>query len=626
MKKSNIFFKATKNREPFVYLYKNLYICSKTKDNTYKKFYPISVSFNKNEITFMYTSFSKDKTIPLFRLPVESQINKYILREKVESYWNSPIIDISTFEEKETTLFLSPHLIKMGFFTDLFQFDLIKKKNLYKFEEQVYFEDKNYAYQGKISKIKKNREIYFSYKKGDKEIYLEKWNINYELCGNDNRFIIQTDRINFMHIFLDFVYEIIYTNTFSDYKAASVIHNLLKDSFFSTLVSKYEYLDALYKLKDEKIIKGKDLNNYPDFLKKEKQWMETLLDEKNIEFFNSSRSIFLHIEKEIENVLFNTQIGVYKKSRDKLLINKRKEEGNFLDKYYDQHLIGSISAFFLRRYNLIDAFRTIFPLFRKLTYGIFIFFLLITTFGDYGLQVIPLQGINNSLNFHLSVVFPLLAGIFAVVWYLIKKINLFKLMLPRMFLGILIGWLSFAVSADLWKDYIIKDWPKIFILDFVLFVIITAFLFTMIRNRLQRLSDGNIIVRTITIFLFASFISLFQGLYITQLEAKDILSASGFFGSLKKNEIYICEIDILNRKVKNFDNFEKICSPIKEYLKEHYNISFLKPVKVEKTYPIIGSVKIYYLWEILLSQFMVAMLIGIVLQLLWEDRPITEPL
>jgi len=36
--------------------------------------------------------------------------------------------------------------------------------------------------------------------------------------------------------------------------------------------------------------------------------------------------------------------------------------------------------------------------------------------------------------------------------------------------------------------------------------------------------------------------------------------------------------------------------------------------------------KFCYIWSIHLSQFMVSILIGIVLQLLWEDRPITEPL
>jgi len=41
--------------------------------------------------------------------------------------------------------------------------------------------------------------------------------------------------------------------------------------------------------------------------------------------------------------------------------------------------------------------------------------------------------------------------------------------------------------------------------------------------------------------------------------------------------------------------------------------------------PFTGT-KFYYVWSIHLSQFMVSILIGIVLQLLWEDRPITEPL
>ena len=36
--------------------------------------------------------------------------------------------------------------------------------------------------------------------------------------------------------------------------------------------------------------------------------------------------------------------------------------------------------------------------------------------------------------------------------------------------------------------------------------------------------------------------------------------------------------------------------------------------------------KVLYVWSILFSQLVASILVGIVLQLLWEDRPITEPL
>jgi len=39
-----------------------------------------------------------------------------------------------------------------------------------------------------------------------------------------------------------------------------------------------------------------------------------------------------------------------------------------------------------------------------------------------------------------------------------------------------------------------------------------------------------------------------------------------------------------------------------------------------------GKASIIYIWSILFSQLVVSILIGIVLQLLWEDRAITEPL
>ena len=36
--------------------------------------------------------------------------------------------------------------------------------------------------------------------------------------------------------------------------------------------------------------------------------------------------------------------------------------------------------------------------------------------------------------------------------------------------------------------------------------------------------------------------------------------------------------------------------------------------------------EIIYIWSVLLSQALMAIFIGVILQLIWEDRPITEPL
>jgi hypothetical protein len=54
----------------------------------------------------------------------------------------------------------------------------------------------------------------------------------------------------------------------------------------------------------------------------------------------------------------------------------------------------------------------------------------------------------------------------------------------------------------------------------------------------------------------------------------------------------------------------------------HSNYSFV---------PLLGIFRgwkkgVYYIWSILFSQLVLSILMGVVLQLLWEDRPITEPL
>ena len=103
-----------------------------------------------------------------------------------------------------------------------------------------------------------------------------------------------------------------------------------------------------------------------------------------------------------------------------------------------------------------------------------------------------------------------------------------------------------------------------------------------------------------------------------------MLSVSGFFDDLKSKE-KVCEISVLKELKDSTEVLDNCPDLVKELNKNNIPVIDSSMSAVSRNY-FGNEVTFYYIWKILFSQFLVAMLIGIVLQLLWEDRPITEPL
>ena len=95
--------------------------------------------------------------------------------------------------------------------------------------------------------------------------------------------------------------------------------------------------------------------------------------------------------------------------------------------------------------------------------------------------------------------------------------------------------------------------------------------------------------------------------------------------------------DIKIRGIKHLDSYDSLSigeithrvkdNQIEEILgSKHQKKRVLLGIENFSVAKLFTGTKFYYVWSIHLSQFMVSILIGIVFQLLWEDRPITEPL
>ena len=332
------------------------------------------------------------------------------------------------------------------------------------------------------------------------------------------------------------------------------------------------------------------------FINAEKAWLRVCFNEDYSEVFNSEKSIFQPAEEEAELVVFKSYVGKYFKNRNEYFTKDDTKTRN------------QAATLFLRKYDLYNAFRTLlYPaaifilpfLFLSIPFSFgYVFFM-----DDTGDSLKTLK----SLSEISSVGLPFFLLVSYIVYYLKTGINLFKLLLPRLFLGILIGWSVFWSTEELWKAALISNSVKILILNMVLVVIIFLYIFTDIKNKLIKATRRTVFKRASMLLLLAMLISFIQGFYVIQFQAKPMLENSGFIE-------------------KNYRFFTKADENDISHLEKSKDIFGLKFCYLDSFRIFNEEIRIYHIWSVHFSQFVMSILIGIVLQLLWEDRPITEPL
>ncbi len=492
-------------------------------------------------------------------------------------------------------------------------------------DEHKFVEDNLFKEKGKkkdFEIINDGCQINFSYKMDSKEIEKEKWNLKRE--------ILTTNKINFRKILLDFLFELEFANTFEDKNFFHLQPVLQDNKVLDALTRKSTYLLELYHLKNHQQETKKP--NLPlKFKNPEKAWLNVCFLESYKDVFASRNSIFRAPEQEAELVLFKTRIGASSRDRSELFTKD------------DVDLRNQSATFFLRNYSICSAFRAL--LHPAVIYLLPVLLLLIPL-GDFCLNRDSDSGVLKQFVGVSSIGIPIMMLAALIIHYSITGINLFKLVLPRLILGIMIGWSIFWSTEELWKSTIITSAGKICVVNIVLFVLIYLYIFTDIKNKLVRLPEKVILVRTGVIVLFAMLISFVQGFYVLQFQGKPMLENSGFLTSDNpklfdtKNISEIKDIKITGMEHSrlpnslsiaeithevNIDSKDNKISILETGRQGERKLFAIKNFSIAELFTS-TKFKFYYVWSIHLSQFMVSILIGIVLQLLWEDRPITEPL
>lgn len=634
MSKVNFFFQRKtysnqKIKKPF-YEYKGYFIpCVNSEAH-----YPLVLTFGKNRMDFLYREES-GKTLKVFSLYMaEGDINQELLTKKIENYWKMPLWPLN----QDLGLCVNSTLLSLSYFSSWNEFDYdeeceqfstckLFKRSIERTDNSL--SDNSLTFKHQLEGNPKPAPI------------LEVWDICKYHADNKESVYICTDKINFRKILLDFLYELDYANTFEDENFFELQVVLQNNKMLDAISRKCRYLDELYKLRNfERTNSNQSLPK--QFIESEKDWLNVCFKESYSNVFASADSVFATVEHEAELATFSSVIGVGRRHR-KNYFNKR-----------DSSIRNQLATFFLRQYSMFNAFNVLIP---KTLVCFLPLLLLLIPFGDLLLSLINR---NSSALGIFSIGLPCIMMIGLSLYYPYKKINLFKLLMPRLSLGVLIGWSVFMSSGDLWKAYLMMNWQKILLLFVVLSIVLFFYIFTDIRNKLIRVKDCVIVRRTLSLILFAVIISLAQGYYVIQFFAEPIYDADYQFLQTVNKNIFEQKSDkkaddktnVVKKKLSMNSHILIELGEIKEYYKSDkveqqqeqdgpsgtFNNLKSNVTSTLKSWPnsTRGWVydemktpfgfKLFYMWPVLLTQFMLSIIIGVVLQLLWEDRPITEPL
>lgn len=624
MRRTNFFFERQEFKPDAIrkafYEYKGYYSRSREGD----EYRPIALHFGKDEIVFSYHD-GEGRINRLFSLYVApGGLNQQILTEKVQNYWKMPLwrptpkdkeseLREKDNDDKKNVFFIHKSLLSISYFSSLYEFDFINDE----FVRCRLFDHRQDRHDFEL----KNNELRFKYlqERTDRKTIRDKWTIN-------DKGDIKTEYINFRKLLLDFLYELDNTETFEDENFFKLQPALQDNRLLDALSRKCRYLDELYGHRDYRPITAD--NNLPKkFRTAEDSWLNACFLESYQEVFMQSDGVFESAEDEVKLVIFKTRIGAAQRKRLECFTRQ------------DSILRNKSATFFLKQYSLYNAFRAL--IHPALIFALMMLMLIIPL-GDF-----VVSRWNKDLVGFFSVVLPLLVLVGLIVQYPVRRINLFKLVLPRMFLGIMLGWSVFWSTEDLWKWAVIAKTPKILVLNLALFIVLILYIFTDIRNKLVRATDWMVLKRTSGLIFLAMLFSFMQGFYVIQFSAKTMLENSGILKynnravitkedpKIRTDEIKSITIRNIPKQTENLKAIELQGVEIKRDVQDEDSIDILKDKRSKISYdglkvklPFLEkfNFKIRYIWPVLLSQFMMSILIGIVLQLLWEDRPITEPL
>ncbi len=604
MSKNYYFFKIEKMKDPVekrYYTYLGYYLRRKRTDGSDDEFgrrHPISLYIGRDEIVVYYRS-AGDRIRKAFSLHIaEGPVNQGALARKMENYRRMPLWPTSRdITDEHESLYVDPFLLRPGYFVDYYGFE---KENNEFVKRDLPGSENNRV------EIMEGRRLTIKY--NDEPFGVDVWEI-------DEDGIIQAGKINFTKIFFDFLFELEFTDTFEGENVSRILPLLQNNLVFDSLCKKCRYLTELNKLRD--ISHKTAAPELPKpFLDVEKEWLNVCRLKYYHSVFDSPDSLFKDPEAAVSDAMFNARVGARRKPRIEYL--KKKEDARFKNE---------ISAFFLSKYNIWNAFRVLIP-----GWGLF-FFPLIALFIPLGDFLLSDAGGVYPVGFSTMGVPVLVVG-FMLYTYKRDGVNLFKLFLPRLIIGVVAGCVAFWSVEGLLKAAL--NWKSgVFFFVFMM-AIFFVYIFSEIGDRTSDLSQAkarDVFIKTIVFIAASLLISFVMGFYVIQFYTgmqglkQDFFKDKSLYETPPSDKVVPISIDEFFSEKKIIENKPpekwELKDDVKYFIskKKNYNsIEIMLPMSSER------FCHIRYLWSIHFFQMVFSILVGVVFQMIKEDKPITSPL
>ena len=492
--------------------------------------------------------------------------------------------------------------------------------------------------------------------------------------------------IYFRKLVLDFLYDLEHSHVFENSPNYEQIEVRLKENFFFNAIAaktSYYYYRRLYvQNKNDRDVK--DLYSHK-LEPSDVQWLKILRMKQTCELFWNSKGCFEKVEDEYEKTFFNKKdrFDHYNWQRE---FNKKNKDFEYDNK---KQLRESV-RWFLKRYNFCNALKVIlfskgnstaFLLITAISSLILVPFLMLN------MKDVPKEDYGQIVSFavYLFAGFLLLIGIFALRYRKMLQSTI-GLLMPRLIMALTSAWLIFVTTEELLKvsfDMIALEYRFVLIL---LLIPVIIFMAMEISNLAPDISPKKLFIRVIIILGIAFFYSIFIGLFFTNITAEKILARSGYLEKFYKNDISSPEVfqsdsafayavgsldandeifltfknNLKDTKIiEEFSNYKKdlISLPLRmAYFKSvrgiggngQMNANAVEKIMLNSTsenlfrslkeikygnsklrimyiVPFFGK-KIKVLPGILIFRSIFVIFMGIFIQLIFEDKPITEPL
>lgn len=438
--------------------------------------------------------------------------------------------------------------------------------------------------------------------------------------------------VYFRKLILDFLYDLEHSYVFENSPHYEEIEVRLKENFFfNAIASKVAYYHnrRLYtQNKNDRDVKYL----YSDKLKpSEAQWLKILQIKQTCQLFWKSRGWFDKVEDEYEKVLFSKKDRF---DRFKWQHKLTKKDGNNINE--SAEITKDSIRWFLRRYNFSNAFKTL--LYSK-DNGIL--FIITTIFLCLFLFPLIVNSEFSEENTDKNISFIVYFSIGSIIGLLIFTARYWKflqsivgLIMPRMIMAISSAWLIFITTEELLKSSFDTQLFEHKYKLLILLVPVILFMAMEIRNLAKDIRTWKVLKRVTLILIISFFYSMLTGMFFMNLSSERMLCRSGYLETFFKekfvkgnskemetdNQIDSLVIKISNKKIEEllpeelFQNLEHI-----KYSKSLFKIMY------KVTIPIIKK-KIIIFPGMLLFRAIFALFIGIFIQLIFEEKPITEPL